>query len=456
MSSSALRFAPRFALQSATFITALAGLAGLAAPAQAQSLSELVEAARSYDAAFLGAKSQAEAARFKADQSGALRLPSVGLGAGITRSMTDYPYLPGSSSGNNSTTKQVALSAQQTLYNRANGLTIEQSERSVNVAQAQAQAAEQDLAVRVAQAYFDVLASQDALTTVQASKKAIAEQLASAKRNFEVGTATITDTREAQARFDLSTAQELAAENDLRVKRLALDQLVGRSAVAPKALAQPVALPDLSPAVVDEWVIAAERNSLSIRQAQLGLEVAKLETAKAEAGHLPTATLSASYARLHQGLDYRAGLHYGGSGSNASIGVAVNVPLFAGYAIENRVKETVALEEKSRQDLDNARRSVSQATRAAFFGVQSGLAQVKALEAAESSSKLALDAIALGYKVGVRVNLDVLNAQTQLFQTQRDLAKARYDVIVAGLKLRQVSGQLAPADVDSVNQLLAR
>jgi len=104
--------------------------------------------------------------------------------------------------------------------------------------------------------------------------------------------------------------------------------------------------------------------------------------------------------------------------------------------------------------LEAARRTVAQATRQAFFGVQSGLAQVKALEAAESSTKLALEATQLGYKVGVRVNLDVLNSQTQLFQTQRDLAKARYDVIVGGLKLRQASGLLKPEDVRTVNALL--
>ena len=130
-------------------------------------------------------------------------------------------------------------------------------------------------------------------------------------------------------------------------------------------------------------------------------------------------------------------------------------PLYTGGATGSRIKETLALEDKARNDFDAARRAVAQATRVAYFGVQSGLAQVGALEAAESSSKLALEATQLGYKVGVRVNLDVLNAQTQLFQTQRDLAKARYDVLVGGLRLRQASGQLVPGDLDAVNRLLA-
>jgi outer membrane protein len=137
-----------------------------------------------------------------------------------------------------------------------------------------------------------------------------------------------------------------------------------------------------------------------------------------------------------------------------SLGLQLNWPLYSGGSIEGRIKETLALETKARNDLEAARRTVAQATRQAFFGVQSGLAQVKALEAAESSTKLALEATQLGYKVGVRVNLDVLNSQTQLFQTQRDLAKARYDVIVGGLKLRQASGLLKPEDVRTVNALL--
>ena len=145
-----------------------------------------------------------------------------------------------------------------------------------------------------------------------------------------------------------------------------------------------------------------------------------------------------------------------GATTTASVGVQMVWPLFTGGAVQNRIRETLALEEKSRSDLEGARRGVAQATRVAFFGVQSGLAQVKALEAAETSTKLALEATQLGYRVGVRVNLDVLNAQTQLFTTQRDLAKARYDVLVGSLRLRQASGQLLPTDVDRVNRLLAQ
>jgi outer membrane protein len=133
-----------------------------------------------------------------------------------------------------------------------------------------------------------------------------------------------------------------------------------------------------------------------------------------------------------------------------------NLPLFAGFATENRIRETVSLEEKARTDLEGVQRQVAQATRTAYLGLQSGLGQVKALEAAEASSQAALDANQLGYKVGVRINIDVLNSQSQLYQTKRDLAKARYDVLVGQLKLRQANGSLKPEDLQAVNALLAK
>ncbi len=446
----------RFPFAPATLALAL-GLA-FGASARAQSLQEVYEAARGYDASYLAARALLDSAQYRAEQAKALNRPSVGLQVSGTRSLSDTPYTSPAKTG--STVAQAGVSATQSLFNRANGVSIEQAEKSLAVSRAEFEAAEQDLIVRVAQAYFDVLAAQDALGTTRANKTFISEQLASAKRNFEVGTATITDTREAQARFDLATAQEIAAENDLRTKGIALDQLVGRSGVSPKGLAVPVVLPPVQPPVVDEWVLRADADHPTVRRATLGLEVARLETEKARAGHLPTVALNGSYGkgRVSAATDL-AGPSYpnfSGTQTNASVGVTLQMPLFAGYAIQNRVKETLSLEEKSRNDLEAARRGVAQGTRQAFFGVQSGQAQVKALEAAESSSQLALEATQLGYKVGVRVNLDVLNAQTQLFSTRRDLAKARYDVLVGSLRLRQAAGQLKPEDVAALNQLLAR
>lgn len=435
-----------------------AALALAAGAAQAQSLQELYDAARAYDATYLAARAVADSAQYRYGQAQALARPSVGLGVGATRNETDLPAV-GTAAGTvnpgwqGSTTSNAGLSAKYAIFNRPNAGSIEQARLGVDVAQSDLATAEQDLIVRVAQAYFDVLAAKDTLSTSSANKAAIAEQLASAKRNFEVGTATITDTREAQARYDLATAQELAADNDLRVKRVTLDQLVGRAGVEPRPLAVPVALPPVAPSTVEPWVSQAEGGHPAIRKAQLGLDIARIEIDRAQGARYPTVDLNATLGVQRQTGE---GVSYTGTAKSGSLGVSVNLPVYSGGAITNRIKETMALEEKSRNDLDFARRSVEEGTKRAFFGVQSLQAQVKAYEAAEASSKLALEATQLGYKVGVRVNLDVLNAQTQLYTTQRDLAKARYDVLVNSLKLRQASGQLRPEDVTAINTLLAR
>jgi outer membrane protein len=212
-----------------------------------------------------------------------------------------------------------------------------------------------------------------------------------------------------------------------------------------------VRLPPVAPADVELWVRNADALQPAVRRARLGLDVAQLESEKARAGHLPTVDITASLGPQYQSGN---GATFPGGATNASVGVQLNLPLFAGFQVQNRLKETLVLEDRARFDLEAARRAVAQATRQAFYGTQSLEAQVLALEAAEASSKLALEATQLGYRVGVRVNLDVLNAQSQLFQTQRDLAAARYQVLMSGLRLRQASGQLSAADVAALSPLL--
>ncbi len=434
-------------------ILTLALGAALCAPAQAQSLLQLVESARTYDTAWQSTRAQLDAAARRADQARAGLLPSAALTGGLTRSNVELtkPKIE-----NTGTAQTVGVNASQPLYRPANRITLEQGQRGVDVAQAQLDAATQDLLVRVSQAYFDVLAAQDTLTFVQAQKAAVSEQLASAKRNFEVGTTTVTDSREAQARYDLVIAQEIAAENDLRVKRLALDQLVGIAGTKPQPLALPVQLPGVVPDNLATWVDTARDQQPGVRQAAIALDIARLETKKAETGHLPTVDLQAGYnvTRNLHGTITSPGVT--ARSNAASVGVALNLPLFAGFAVQNRVKETLALETKAEADLETARRNVAQATRAAFYGVQSGQGQVQALEAAEASSQSALDANKLGYQVGVRINIDVLNAQSQLYQTKRDLAQARYNVLLGGLKLRQAAGTLSQQDIEAVNALLVK
>ena len=412
---------------------------------------ELFNAAKGYDASYQSAKSQAEATLAKGEQARAGVLPTVGLGAGVNQSSQDSSLssLNGKSFGSQSAT----LSASHPLYRPGNWASYEQGKKSVEVAKFQLLAAEQDLIVRTSQAYFDVLAATDSLTFVRSQKAAVAEQLASAKRNFEVGTSTIVDTRDAQARYDLTVAQELAAENDLRVKSLALDQLVGKSNTAPKPLQAPVLLGDVQPADVNQWVQQSEALNPAIKQTEIALEVAKLETQKAESSQKPTLDLNGSYNVANNNGNSQTSTSY--TTNVASVGLSFNLPLFSGYSIQNRIKETLALEDKARSDLDATKRSVAQGTRTAFFGLQSGLSQVKAYEAAEASTQSALDANKLGYQVGVKINIDVLNAQSQLYSTKASLAKARYDVLVGGLKLRQATGVLKEEDLQPINAQLA-
>ncbi|TSE22057.1 TolC family outer membrane protein [Tepidimonas aquatica] len=435
---------------------------GVATTAQAQSLQALLEAARAYDATYLAAKAQFDANRAKAEQARSRVLPTVGLSAEAFVNRRDSSLNALDDSFNNQTVK---LGASHPLYRPGNQIEVEQAQRALQAAEAQLQAAEQELIVRVAQAYFDVLAAEDTLTFVRAQKAAVEQQLAAAKRNFEVGTATITDTREAQARYDLVLAQEIAAHNDLRVKKLALDQLVGQSNTQPWRLRDD-ALPTPTPDDVQTWVQRAVAEHPAVRAAQAQLDIAKLDVRKAQAAKGPTLDAVAQWQwnRAPSSNPPFPYLRNQVASSNppfpylrnqvASIGVQFNLPLYTGGALDNRIAETVALEDKARNDLEAATRNVSQATRAAFFGVQSGLGQVRALQAAEASSQLALEANQVGYQVGVRINIDVLNAQSQLYQTKAQLAKARYDVLVGQLKLRQAAGVLGADDVKPINERL--
>ena len=424
--------------------------AALTLPAQAQSLVALYESARAFDASYQSVKSLFDATLAKSEQARAGLLHTIGVSANASLSTIDNT-LARTKQGFYDT-QSATLSANKPLYRPANQITFNQSRRQIEVVEQQLLAAEQDLIVKVSTAYFDVLASQDSLTFVLAQKAAVSEQLASAKRNFEVGTATITDTREAQARYDLVIAQEIAGRNDLQVKKLALDQLVGKTNTAPLAVALPLTLPPVQPDDVAPWVQKSEEQHPSIQQSRLALDVAQLETRKAQAASKPTLDLTGNVNMTLNGESASSTSSF--RTTTASVGLSFTMPLFSGYAIENRLKETLALEEKARTDLDAIKRTVAQGSRAAFFGLLSGQGQVKALEAAEASSQSALDANKLGYQVGVRINIDVLNSQSQLFDTKAKLAKARYDVLVGGLKLRQASGVLKADDLKPINALL--
>ena len=428
---------------------ALAAAATL--PVRAQNLVALYEAARAFDAGYQSAQYQFEATVAKSEQARAGTLYKIDLTAAASISTVDNTLAKTKQGGYD--VQSATLSASQPLYRPGNQIAFEQSKRQIDVEEQKLLSAEQDLIMKLSTAYFDVLASQDSLAYLLAQKAAVTEQLASAKRNFEVGTATITDTREAEARFDLVVAQEIAGRNDLQVKKLALDQLVGKTNSAPLPVKLPLQLPPVQPGDVAAWVQKSEEMHPAVRQSRLAFEVAQMEAKKAQAATLPTLDLTGNLNMANN--NGTASSDASSRTTTATVGLSFNMPLFSGYAIENRIKEALALEEKARTDLEAVKRSVAQASRTAFFGLLSGQGQVKALQAAEASSQSALDANKLGYQVGVRINIDVLNSQSQLFDTKAKLAKARYDVLLGGLKLHQASGILKAEDLKQVNTLLA-
>lgn len=434
--------------------------------AQAADLLDVYRQALANDAVFASARASAAAGQERVHQGRSLLMPTVGINGSIVKNDSDVsPWNEGATvtrpdgtigtvtgSGANLRTNEYALSLVQPLFRWANWQTYEQSKLQTALSEAQFAQARQDLITRVAQAYFDVLAAQDTLASTQAQKTATTEQLASAKRNFEVGTQTITDTHEAQAAYDLVVAQEFAALNDLEVKRTALQAIIGTAPDALAPLKPGVALATPQPAMIEPWVSAAENQNYGVVAAQLALESAKRDISKNRAGHYPTLDLVANSS--HRKLSGQT--LSSGTTTNNAIGVQWNVPIFNGFAVTSRVRESIALEDKARNDLEATRRNAAQIARQAYLGVNSGLAQVKALEAAEVSSTSALDSNKLGYQVGVRINIDVLNAQRQLYSTRRDLSRARYDTIVNGLRLKAASGSLREEDLVPVNNLLQK
>ena len=424
--------------------------------AGAQSLQQVYGDARGYDAQFAAARFALLAGLEKLPQGRALILPTLNLAANATVTRLDVDskndaVLPSFKRDFYST--GFTLTFTQPVYRPQNWLQYQQAEIQVRQAESIFGQAGQDLILRVAVAYFDVLAAQDTLALVRAQKAAIGEQLAQAKRNFEVGTATITDTHEAQARYDLTVAQEIAAQNDVDTRNRALQQLTGKEYGTLQPLRPDVKLSPPNPNNMQTWVDIAERSSYPVQIQEATAQIAELEAKRARAAHLPTLDFVATHGPTSQTGSSSVGV--GSDVIASTLGLQLAWPLYAGGAITSREREAAANYERSRQDLENARRSSALTTRQSFLAVANGIAQINALEQALVSSQSALDSNKLGYEVGVRINIDVLNAQQQLFSTRRDLALARYNTITNHLRLKSAAGSLAENDLEEVNRALA-
>lgn len=432
-----------------------AALALLAPAALAEDLLQIFRGAQGNDPVYASARAARDAGLESLPQGQALLLPTVSASGSTQYNDINISFRGAApSSTREGNTNSFSVSLTQPLFNRQNQMVYREAGFKAAQAEAQFAQATQDLIVRVSQAYFDVLASQDSLAFIQAQKVAIAEQLAQAKRNFEVGTATITDTHEAQARYDLASSQEIAAQNDLEIKKRALQQIIGRFPDRLTPIKSAIELNPPRPNSMEDWAQAAETQSFPVRVQEAALEIAKFEVERSRAGHLPTLNLVGNMGRSAQSLSTFGTSSFASDSINRNIGLQLAIPIYAGGSVNSLVRQAIANREKAQQDLESGRRTAALSARQSFLGVTNGMAQVKALEQALVSSETALASNKLGYEVGVRINIDVLNSQQQVFSTKRDLSKARYDTIMAGLKLKAAAATLNEADIEEVNRLL--
>jgi len=434
----------------------LAFALGTAAVAQCADLMEIFRLAQSADAQYAAARATWSAGQEKLPQGLSGLLPSATVSANTQYNDRETrardPAVP--TTNNQFNSNSATISVTQPLYRPQNYTAYEQSKSQVVQSDANFAQAAQDLILRVAQAYLDVLLAQDTIVFAQAQLAAIGRQLEQAKRNFEVGTATITDTHEAQSRYDLTVSLEITAKNDLEIRKRLLELIIGRPAPGLSPLG-----PKFSPRFPEPndpavWVDIAGSNNSQVRVTQASLEFASKEVERNRAGHRPTLDAFASYTDSGSGLG-TTGIA-GVDTKTGIVGLQLAIPIYQGGLTNSRVREALANEEKARQDLENARRTAQLTAQQTFLGVATGVSQVRALEAALVSSQSSLDSTRLGQEVGVRTVIDVLNAQQQLSQTRRDLAQAKYNYILALLRLKSAAGQLSEQDLALVNGWLDR
>jgi outer membrane protein len=408
------------------------------------SLFEAYQLADRHDAVIAAARAQRDAGREKLPQGRALLLPSISLDGSYSQNnkqiTTPDEY--------NSSGYGVSLS--QPLYRRQNFATYRQSRLQAANALATYTLAEHLLLLRTSTAYFDVLIAQESLSAAQAKTRATQRSLEQAKRRYEVGKAIVTEIDEARARYDLARAEQISASNDLNIKKEAMFKIIGPTQRRIATVSQGIPRVELRPATLSAWEELAKANSVAVRIARNNLQLAIEEVVRVRGGHYPTLDLIASYR-----TDSTAGLATGDyDTTNTQVGVQFQLPLYAGGGTDSRVREALANKEKSVQELRDAEEQSLLETRQAYMSVTSGLLRVQALEQALRSSESSLNATQKGFQVGKRTLLDVLNAQQQLFATQRDLASARYSYLNSVMQLKAAAGVVSVEDLQKIDRLI--
>ena len=422
-----------------------------------QNLLDVYQLALLHDPTWASARSANTAAQEKLVQGKALFRPTVSASINAGHSETDIQYIgtggnPFRSGGpQHFNSAGFGFNINQPIFSKLYNAEYEQAKIQVTQADKQLVLAWQNLILRTSQAYFDVLLAQDKINLIQAQKSAINRQFEQAKANFDVGSATITDVNEAQARYDLTVAQEVAAINDFEVKKRAVQSVIGQLPQKFAHVRADLKTPLPEPHDMQSWVQIALQNNLNLGIQQQVYEFASQEVERQNAGHFPTLDGVANYNsnRAEGGIN-----GFGSDLQNATIGLQIQIPIYQGGAVSSRVREAVANKQKAFEDVEVARRQAEFDTREAYLNVASSVAQVSAYEQALVSSRSQLDSTNLGYEVGVRTSVDVLNAQQQLFSAERDLLQARYSYLLNIIRLKSAAGLINEADLGDINKRL--
>jgi len=342
-----------------------------------------------------------------------------------------------------------SLSLTQTVYNHSLYKTLQQTDMLIAAATATVEAARQDLIVRLATAYFNVLGAEDNLKFATAEKEAIGKQLEQSKKRFEVGLIAITDVKEAQASYDTSVAQEIEARNLHSAELEALAVILGSytTKIAPMVENIPLIIPE--PANIQKWTDNALQNNLSLQAANYNFQASQKQVDADQSEHYPFLGLSAR-------SDYSDpdGGRFDGETTDTAITLQLTVPIYSGGLTSSKHRQSIALKEQARSLKEKAHRQTLQQTRDAYLGVTSTIAQVKAFQQALLSSQAAYEATQAGFEVGTRTAIDVLTTLREVYRAERDYARARYNYVINTLRLKQAAGTLSIDDGKAISTFL--
>ncbi len=426
---------------------------GLSCHANAVNLEEILALALVNDPQVNQAEAAYNAALESRPQARANFLPNINLNANTTDNSQDRQFDIGQFGGNEDFNSHgYTLNLTQPVYNRDAIIQRRQTDAIVGEAEANFAGAKQELIVRVAERYFDVLAAQDNVTFAKAERKAIARQLDQTNERFDVGLIPITDVHEAQASYDLSIADGIDADNTLLSAYEGLREVTGNYHGVLAALIANTPLPSPDPDNIERWVEVALNENLNVQATQFASENLRHAIDRAKSGHYATVDIVAS-----QSNNVSGGGSLGGSEiDSTALSLQFNVPLYQGGRIRSQTREALARLNEASQQLEQQRRSTVRQVRESYLGVLASISRINALKQAEKSSQSALQANEVGLEVGTRTTVDVLDARRILFRAKRDRARARYDYILNTLRLKQAAGALTNNDIREVNRWLRK